>query len=118
MSGHNALQENYAGSSIIEDPGDGGTIRADRSPAIVNLVTATAETRALAAPDREGKFLTLAMDVDGGDCVVTGAVDVDGSGNNVATFDAAGEMLFLQSVRVGGAFRWQIMTNVGSVGLA
>lgn len=70
MSGHNALQNNFDGSPMV-DPGAGGTIAVDRSPAYVPLVSLAAETRTLARPTQRGAIVTLCMEVDGGTITLT-----------------------------------------------
>ena len=54
------------GPGILADPGDGGTIRPTMNFQICELVSATAETRVLANPDRPGIRFTLRLLTDGG----------------------------------------------------
>jgi hypothetical protein len=89
----------------IPDPGNGGTINTAQS-GVCNLVTAAAETRALAAPANVGQWLLLNLDTDGGDCVVTSATDLNVEQDNTLTFDDAGQNILLVAVTVGGVKRW------------
>jgi hypothetical protein len=89
----------------IPDPGNGGTINTAQS-GVCNLVTAGAETRALAAPANVGQWLLLNLDTDGGDCVVTSATDLNVEQDNTLTFDDAGQNILLVAVTVGGVKRW------------
>jgi len=118
MSGHNTPYHMYQGPLGLVDPGDGGTIVPNGYGQICELVTAGAETRVLGVPAKAGIRFALRMTTDGGDAVVTAAATLNETGNTVATFDAVGEMLDLISVTDAGVIRWEILENVGSVGLA
>lgn len=102
---------------VVADPGDAGAIPVTAS-GVVALVTTEAggETRTLAAPTFAGQAMTLSLDTDGGDCVVTVAGGVNVTGNNTLTLDNAGEVIGLAAVSVGGALKWRIAHNDG-VGL-
>jgi hypothetical protein len=104
----------------IVDPGDEGAIIIDRFGGHVELVTGGAETRTLASPTRSGILATIRLRTDGGDCVVTASGGLNVAANTVATFDAVGEQLFMTSIETAtaGTYRWEIITNTGSVGLA
>lgn len=118
MSTHAILQEIYEADATIPDPGAGGTIRVDRSPGIVELVTATAEGRILPDPVSSGILLTLYSKTINTQCLVVADTAIDGT-NNRLTFDADGETLVLVSVSDGsGGFKWWMLVNVGSVGLS
>lgn len=96
----------------VADPGDGEAIAVTRSGQC-KLATGGAETRTLAAPSCEGQRLILAMDVDGGNCVVTCATTVNQTGNNTLTFADAGDTIELVAVEVGTALRWKTGANDG-----
>lgn len=114
MSGHNAAKELTQADYDIADPGHQGTIE---SPSIqggvVSLVTADAETRSLANPARAGLVITLALQTDGGDCVVTAASAVNQAGNNTLTLADAGDEVALKSIRVGSSFAYRVASNDG-----
>jgi hypothetical protein len=99
----------------VADPGDAGAIPVTAS-GVVPLVTEDAETRTLAAPGFAGQVLTLTLDTDGGDCVVTVAGGVNVAGNDTLTFDNAGETISLVGSKVADALVWRVLANDG-VGL-
>ncbi len=99
-------------SKIIADPGDAGAIPVTDTGSVA-IVTAGAETRALADPSYAGQVLSLSMDTDGGDCVVTAATAVNQTGNNTLTFADAGDVLVLVAVDVAGSPVWRVMSNDG-----
>lgn len=98
--------------SEVGDPGNGGAIPVD-APGFVNLVTAGAETRTLAAPSFQGQVLQLDFQTDGGDCVVTASAAVNQTGNNTLTFADAGDQLLLIAGRSGANLRWRVVANDG-----
>lgn len=99
-------------TSEITDPGDAGAIPVDRS-GHVNLVTAGAETRTLAAPSYMGQQLLLGFKTDGGDCVITCATTVNQTGNNTLTAADAGDAIELVAVYSGANLRWRVRSNDG-----
>lgn len=103
--------------AVVADPGDAGAIPVTTS-AVVALETTevSGETRTLAAPTFAGQTMTLCLDTDGGDCVVTVAGPVNVTGDNTLTFDNAGESIGLTAVSVGSALVWRVAHNDG-VGL-
>ena len=114
MSGHNAANDLVKAGYDIADPGDQGTIG---SPVIqggvVSLVTAAAETRVLANPERAGLVITLGLQTDGGDAVVTAASAVNQTGNNTLTLADAGDEITLKSIRSGSSFVYRVASKDG-----
>ena len=102
--------------NTIADPGDAGAIPVAASGCCM-LTSADAETRTLAIPTSVGQMLLLAMDTDGGDCVLTIASAVNETGNNTLTFDDAGETILLIAMSIGGTKTWRVLGNDG-VGLS
>lgn len=96
----------------IEDPGNAGAIPVTKNGTCL-VVTAGAETRTVAAPAFAGQRLTIAMDTDGGNAVITFASAINQTGNNTATFNDAGDVLVVQAIEVGGAERWRVVANDG-----
>jgi len=97
----------------IADPGTGAAIPVTAS-GTVEIVTAGAETNTLAIPTFFGQRLTLIMDTRvGGDRVVTSAQAINQAGNTIMTFGAAADMIVLEAMKVGGAFRWRVTANDG-----
>lgn len=121
MSGHRAAhdlaQASGAGVLTIEDPGDAGIINVDRM-GLCEMVTTGAETRTMPNPAGKGLRVCLRLKTDGGDAVVTAANGWNVAGNTVATFEDVGDQLDLISVSASSGYRWEIITNTGSVGLA
>ena len=79
----NTLQANLLKNpGIIPDPGNAGAINcAQQGSSICCIKTSAAETRTLAASTTVGQLLTLYMDTDCGDCVIT----VTGGGSGFTT---------------------------------
>lgn len=120
MSGHRAAHDLAKSPLSIVDPGAGGTIVIDRFGGICEMVSAGAEARTLADPTAAGIQATVRMRTDGGDITLTAANGLNVAGNTVATYDAVGEQLHMTSVETAtaGTFRWEVLVNTGSVGLA
>ena len=100
-------------TNTIADPGASGAIPVTTS-GNVDLVTAAAETRTLAAPSFKGQLLLLSMKTDGGDCVVTCATTVNQTGNNTITFNDAGDAVLLVAKTNGANIRWSVVSNDGA----
>lgn len=113
MSGHNALTDLLESEYSMIDPGNGKAIVPDRQHAMVHFKTTAAETRTVPAPTKEGLRLTLAMQVDGGDCVVTASAAVNQAGNTILTFADAGDVCTLLSIALGSSYAWRIVENDG-----
>jgi predicted RecA/RadA family phage recombinase len=98
----------------IADPGNAGAIPVIAS-GHVDIVTAAAETRTLAAPSFEGQQLLVGMKTDGGDCVITVATTINQTGNNTVTLNDAGDAVLLVGKVNGGNVRWSVVANDGAV---
>ena len=103
---HNAL------TAEIADPGAAGAIPVTDS-GHVDLVTAAAETRTLAAPTYVGQLLLVSLKTDGGDCVITCATTVNQTGNNTITLGDAGDAILLVAKANGANKRWSVVSNDG-----
>ena len=103
---------------VIADPGNAAAFPNDQTGTI-NLKTVGAdETRTLAAPVREGILLTICMETDGGDCILTVASFVDESDSSTITFDNTGEFVTLRSIRTDtGTFGWRVAEYDGVSGI-
>jgi len=99
-------------TAVIADPGDAGAIPVTAS-GHVDLVTAGAETRTLAAPSFLGQQLLVSLKTDGGDCVITCATTVNQAGNNTITLDDAGDAILLVAKANGANVRWSVVSNDG-----
>lgn len=97
----------------IADPGTGAAIPVDFSGTINLTIGAGAETNTLAIPTTVGQTLIInAATVGGGTRAITCAQDVTNvAGENVMTFNAARDFIWLQSVLLGSALRWQVVSN-------
>jgi len=103
---HNAL------TAELADPGAAGAIPVTDS-GHVEIVTATAETRTLAAPSNVGQLLLISLKTDGGNCVITCATTVNQTGNNTITLDDAGDAILLVAKASGTNKRWSVVSNDG-----
>lgn len=103
-------------SEIVVDPGDAGALPVDQS-ATVQLVSAGAETRTVAAPAFLDQRLKLYFLTDGGDIVVTSSAAFNTAGNNTITFADAGDTVILDAVATNAAgttFAWRVLLNDGA----
>ena len=97
---------------LIADPGNGAAIPVIRS-GVCAITTAGAETRTLAIPTADGQIMTLSMDVDGGDGVITVASAINQTGNNTITMNDAGDTIVLASIKKAGVRAWRVVVNDG-----
>lgn len=117
MSAHNTLMESLAADHTIEDPGNTGSIVADRDLGIVPIVTAAAETRTLADPIKEGLTLTIYMKTDGGDCTITATSAVDQSSTTSIVLGDVGDSVTMVSAKDSGGFCWRVIGSNGISGV-
>lgn len=101
-----------ASAALIADPGASGAIPVTAN-GVCALTTAGAETRTLAIPTFVGQLLTLTLDTDGGDCVVTVASAFNQAGNTTITLNDAGDTINLIGSTIAGARCWRIVNNDG-----
>jgi len=113
MSAHNHLQEAFIAEYELVPSVNAGAIIPDRSPAVETIKTTAAETRTLPRPLGVGQDLTIVLDTDGGDCVITAAAAINVAGNTIMTLADAGDMIRLTSVTIGGAYFWRVVANDG-----
>lgn len=115
MSAHRALYDNHRAGNLhqILDPGDAGTIKVDRSPAYVGLVSATAETRTLARPDAVGDILEIQMATDGGDITLTVTGGYNEAGDTTFTFSDPGQFATFTSAYDGTNYFWRLTSHYG-----
>ena len=91
----------------IADPGASGAIPVLQS-GHVNIVSAGAETRTIAAPTFVGQKLLLNLKTDGGTVTITVATTVNQAGNTVLAFDDAGDSVLLVAKQNGANIRWSV----------
>jgi len=116
MDPHNIHKNLYDAEHAMPDPGNGGTIRVTEDLQILEMVSAGAETRTIAAPTKPGLRFVLRLMTDGGDVVVTAAEGLNPDGDTVATFADASDILQLMSVSTATGFRWEV--TEGNVGVS
>jgi len=113
----------YKGPKTLDDPADGGTIRAVEDLSICELVSVGAdETRVLANPTKPGIRLTIRMLTDGGDIVMYAANGINVDLETYVTFADATDFMPLISVtktagspQSAGVYRWQV--HEGNLGV-
>lgn len=115
MSGHRTAHD-LAKTDPHPDPGASGAIEnIDHTPAIVELVSAAAETRTLPDPLRSGQILILTMKTDGGNITCTAATAINAAGNTIMTFADAGDTIMLVSIPDGASdYKWKVVGNEGT----
>lgn len=115
MTAHRVLADGLIAEHEIPDPGASGTIQVDKSPAIVNVVTAAAETRVISAPQTSGLRLVINLKTDGDDATITqeGSGAFNASGHTTLTLDDVGDHANLISMDVNGTLLWRDAGNGG-----
>jgi len=96
---------------VITDPGSGAI--PVRQSGTCCIATTGATTRTLAVPTFIGQEITLYLDTDGGDCVVTVAQAINATGNNTITLNDVRDNITLKGVTVASALRWEVLVNNG-----
>lgn len=99
-----------AGFFHVKDPGASGTFDLiNKGHAIVEVVTAAAESRAMPSVTgyAPGTTLTVVLKTDGGDCTISGV-----NGNESAILDTAGHVAVFELVNVNGTNTWKQISAV------
>lgn len=96
----------------VADPGTGKAIPVTRS-AVINIVTAGAETNTLALPTFLGQKLVLNCSVFVGNRVITASQAINQAGNTIMTFGAVRDSIVLEAVKLASALRWVVSGNDG-----
>lgn len=107
---HRILEDVFK-SEPMADPGSAGSIYVKKSPVCLPLVSAGAEARTLAVPERAGAILTLYGKTVAGTITVTVTSGYDEDGNTTFTLTAAGQWYTLVSVEDGSNFRWRLVSS-------
>ena len=115
---HRILNTVKDADHVLPDLGAGKIITTQKDLQICEMVSAAAEARTLANPTKAGNRLTLRMKTDGGDITVTASNGLNVAGNTQAVFADVGDALDLISVSHTTGYRWDILTNLGSVALS
>lgn len=108
MSAHNLNKELFQCEEAI-DPGNAGTITADRSPHVVGLISTAAQTRTLARPTRSGGMCQIYMKTDGGDVTLTVTGGYNEAGSTTIVFSDPGQFATFVSCyeSAGGTYFWR-----------
>lgn len=114
MSEAHCLQRTLTCEHTIPDPGDAENVVVDRQFAVLEIVTATTESRTILNPTTAGIILTITLKTDGGDVAVYFQTAIDASSNTSALFDDAGDTVMVVSVSTSSAYRWQLLVNSGT----
>ena len=123
MSAHRTLKDMYrafelTGPGILADPGSAGTITVTMYWQICSVVTAAAETRTLAQPNRPGIIATVVLKTDGGDLTLTVTGGYNQPGHTVITMADAGDFVTFQSFDIGGSYLWRVIGKEGRLDFA
>ena len=111
-----ALAEIYPniGGVQIADPGNSTKAIPVTRSGVCAITTAGAETRTLAIPSFVGQRITLCLNVDGGDCVITVASAINQAGNTTITLNDIGDTVALVGILRSGARAWRVLVNDGA----
>lgn len=93
----------------VKDPGASGTFDLiNKGHAIVEVVTAAAESRAMPSVTgyAPGTKLTVVLKTDGGDCTISAV-----NGNESAILDTAGHVAEFELVNVNGTNQWKQVSS-------
>lgn len=114
MNASNIGSTLHDAQSQIPDPGASGTIVVNESLAVVNLVSAAAESRTLALPTRQGVIVKLHMMTDGGDITLTVASAYNETGDTTFTFSEVGQHATFESFMTSaGVYFWRLTSHYG-----
>lgn len=116
---HRILSDLYrafasVGPGVGKDPGNAGTISPVEWGQVFSIVTAAAETRTLARPDRPGVMVSVVLDTDGGDLTLTVTGGYNQAGDTAIVFGDAGDTVTFLSVKTGTTFQWTVVSQVGT----
>jgi len=79
------------------------------------VTTAAAETNTLADPTYLGQTISIFCDTYAvGNRVITAASRINEAGNTIITLGAAGDFIKLEAITIGGALKWQVVSNDGA----
>jgi hypothetical protein len=121
MAGHRVRLDLTNSQAYRADPGSGAQIYPERWGEIIAMAIAAgaSETGGLPAPTRAGlRFSLFAMSVGAsGSRVITSSTALDAAGNLTMTFNAADQLITLESVPVTrDTFEWRVVHNEGVAG--
>ena len=115
MSAHNAASDLFMAPVELTDPGNAGVIYVNRSPCVVNVVSAGTETRTVDVPTRPGAFLLLNGYTIAGTVTVTVTGGYNVAGSTTFTITAAKQWFLLESVQQStDVYRWRLLATYAS----
>lgn len=122
MSTRNVLYQmaKAANQQVLPDPGNAGTIDLkNRSSAVLELVSAGAETRTLRAPTSVGQAVLLTHVTDGGDITVTVTNGFNETGDTTFVFSDPGQFAYFISTKeytspsATPTYHWRLISHYG-----
>ena len=119
MSGHRITADLLKADTLLLDPGDTGTIRAEDWYKVVELVMAgSGEGRTLADPAKSGQLLLLTCKTHGGGNLDVTCSTVHNIANqSVLRFAAAEESILLFAIPNGtSGYKWSSGSSTTSLG--
>lgn len=102
------------GPGILNDPGSAGTITVSMWGQICPVVTAAAEARTWAQPNRAGIMATCVLDTDGGDLTLTVTGGYNNDDDTVIVFGDAGDFVTFLSIKEGSNYYWRAIAQEGT----
>lgn len=111
MGAHNQSYLNHRSEREKADPGNAGSIVVDRSPCVVRLTSAAAETRTLARPTKVGDEVRLHFYSDGGDITLTVTGNYDEGGTSTMTFTEVGQFAEFVAFWDGTNYFWRLRAS-------
>lgn len=119
MSAHRTLNDLYrafegVGPGVLPDPGNAGSIEFGQWGQFCPVVTAAAETRTLAQPNRPGILATICLDTDVGDCTLTVTGGYNNDDDTAIVFDDAGDFVTFLSIKEGTSYYWRAIAQEGT----
>ena len=108
-------RDNALEDGLARDPGRSRTIPVPIEGSMPFSIGAGPETNTILPPLRGAQTLSFTVDrvQVGGAREVTFSVDINLSGNTVATFDQVGQFLKIEGALVFGRLRWRVVANDG-----
>lgn len=119
MSSHRVMRDLFRAFEVIgpglgKDPGNGGTISPTMWGQQFLLKTTSVQTRTLARPSSAGILVSVVLETDGGDCLMTVTGGYNAAGDTSILFQNAGDMVVFISVKVGTNYEWLLVGNQGT----
>lgn len=108
MNISNFLRNLFLVDFVTRDPGSGGTIRNVSWGEDVELVSAGAEARTLAAPTKAGQFITISAKTLVGNVTLTVTGGYNVAGATTLVFSANGQWAMFESVNNNGTYVWRL----------